>query len=243
MKDIHENEYAVRVINTDLFNLCRPSSLMDFLQEAATEHAVRLKIAREDLADKHAIWMLVRLKYTLLRPIRGGEKLRVQTSYRKPKGVYILRDFELFVGDEHVGSALSTWVLADAENRTLLRSEDVLPALGEEDPEDEGKEKLGKIRMPREMEDAGERVIGYSETDVNGHANNTRYADYACDAMHFEACAGQYIREMQITYSAECLAGQTIHLQRQRVENTVYVRGVDKDGKPHFDIRMELAEI
>ena len=108
---------------------------------------------------------------------------------------------------------------------------------------DHPQEKLGKIRMPKEMEEVGERRIGYSETDLNGHANNTRYADYACDAIRFETLAGYYVKELQITYSAECLAGQSIRLLRQKQDSFYYVRGVDKDGKPHFDIRMELAEI
>ncbi len=30
---------------------------------------------------------------------------------------------------------------------------------------------------------------------------------------------------------------------KEQYTKTYYVRGVDKDGKPHFDIRMELAEI
>lgn len=51
------------------------------------------------------------------------------------------------------------------------------------------------------------------------------------------------MKELQITYSAECLAGQSIRLLRQKQDSFYYVRGVDKDGKPHFDIRMELAEI
>ena len=104
-------------------------------------------------------------------------------------------------------------------------------------------EKPGKIRMPKEMKPVGERRIGYSETDSNGHANNTRYADYACDAIAFETQRGKYLRQMQITYSTECLVGQTIRMLCEKEEEIYYVRGVDKDGKSHFDIRMELAEI
>ena len=215
MMTVYESEYPVRVIDTDLFDLCRPSSLMNFLQEAATEHANLLGIGAKDLKGRGAVWMLVRLKYELLRPIRGGECLRVQTAYRPPKGTFVLRDFELYVGQEHVGSSLSTWALGDVNSHALLKAEQILPAGGTDAP---GKEKLGKIPMPKELEDAGVRVIGYSETDVNGHANNTRYADYACDAIHFERCRGQYVRQMQLTYSAECLAGQTIHMRRRGEE-------------------------
>lgn len=241
MASVYENEYPVGVIHTDMFDLCRPSSLLNFLQEAATEHVNLLGIGMADLMERGAVWMLVRMKYTLERPVRGGERLRVRTSYRPPKGAFVFRDFELYAGRQHIGGALSTWVLGDVNSHALLKAEEILPAVGcaEASPG----EKLGKIPMPRELDDAGARTVGYSDTDVNGHANNTRYADYACDAIHFERRAGQYVRRMQLTYSAECLAGQTIALRSRSDGNVFYVRGLDEDGKPHFDIRMELDEI
>ena len=242
MDAIYEAGYPVRVINTDLFGVCRPSSIMDFMQEAATEHTVRLGISSDDLARKGAIWMLVRMRYTLFRPIRGGEVLRVKTWGRPPQGAYVLRDFELYLGEECVGEAVSVWVLGDLVHHSLLRAEEILTAESWHIPE-AAMAKPGKIRMPKDLEEAGERRIGYSDTDINGHANNTRYADYACDAIRFEERRGQYVQAMQITYSAECLAGQSIRMQFKREMNTYDVRGVDKDGKPHFDIRMELAEI
>ena len=125
MEAVYEESYKVRVIDTDMFGLCRPSSVMNFLQEAATRHAVSLGIGRDDLnVSGGAIWMLVRLKYTLLRPIRTEETVRVKTWYRSPKGAYALRDFELYVGEECVGTALSTWVIADMQTHALLKAED-----------------------------------------------------------------------------------------------------------------------
>lgn len=243
MDSFCEETFQVRVIDTDLFGLCRPSSLMNFLQETATSHANVLGIGRRDLIEQSsAIWMVVRLKYTLFRPVYGDEMLRVRTWYRVPKGAFALRDFDLFVGEEHVGKAISTWVVADSKSHELLKADQILPSDGALScaPYDE---KLGKIKMPRELEPAGVRTIGYSETDANGHANNTRYADFACDAMHFERCAGCYLKEFQITYSAECLAGQTVSMQQKQEETTFYVRGVDAAGKSHFDIRMKLSDI
>ena len=108
MNKIYENEYPVRVIDTDLFRLCRPSSLMNFMQEAAMEHVVELGFGTDELAKKHAIWMLVRMKYTIHRPIRGGEVLRIKTWGRRPTGAFVIRDYELYVGQERVGEAVST---------------------------------------------------------------------------------------------------------------------------------------
>ena len=135
MNTIYETTYHVGVINTDLFGLCRPSSVMDFMQEAAVEHTIHLGIGQEDLLEKHAIWMLVRLRYTLHRPIYGGEDLTVKTWGRPPRGAFVVRDFLLYVGQECVGEAVSVWVLGDAENHKLLRAEDILPPEGAHQPE------------------------------------------------------------------------------------------------------------
>lgn len=45
---------------------------------------------------------------------------------------------------------------------------------------------LSKLRMPGEMEERDRRRMGYSDTDINGHVNNTRYADFVCDALRLE---------------------------------------------------------
>ena len=239
----HEVNYDVRFSDTDLFQLCRPSALLNDLQETAAFHAEKLGIGVTTLMEQsNAIWMLVRQKYELLRPLYVGEHLRIQTWFYEPKGMFILRDFAIYVGDELVGQAYSTWVLGDVQNHTLLRGEDVLQPYHVPSCPAKTK-KLGKIRMPKDMEPAGKKRIGYSETDINGHANNTRYADYACDTIELEQYQGKYVKSMQITYSAECLAGDTVSMLRKEDNGIFYVRGVDKDGKPHFDIRMELAEI
>lgn len=236
MKMTYENSYSVRVNDTDLFRLCRPSSLLTYFQEAATEHAALLGVS--NIAG--AVWMLVRMRYTLQRPIWGGEELRVQTRYGAPKGYTVLRDYMLYSGSEQVGHAVSSWVLGDAVNHKLLAAEDILPRT---EPEAEKIERLGKIKMPREMTDCASRTIGYSDTDINGHANNTHYADYACDAVHFETMRGQYIREFQITYSAECRVGETVFLKSGRGGNSLFVRGTDAEEKVHFDARMEICDL
>ena len=116
------------------------------------EHVVELGFGTDELAKKHAIWMLVRMKYTIHRPIRGGEVLRIKTWGRRPTGAFVIRDYELYVGQERVGEAVSTWVLGDMENHSLLRAEDLLSPEGALEM-DHPQEKLGKIRMPKEMEE------------------------------------------------------------------------------------------
>ena len=41
----------------------------------------------------------------------------------------------------------------------------------------------------------------YSDTDINGHVNNTRYADFVCDALELENLSqDRFLSQMQIGY-------------------------------------------
>ena len=236
---IYEANYRVRVIDTDMFGLCRASSIMDFMQEAATEHANCLDIGAVTLAQQHAIWMLVRMHYTLLRPIRGGERLHIRTWGRQPRAAFVTRDFEIYADEALVGRAVSVWVLGDLENHTLLRAEEILPSGRWNVPENPAKSP-GKIQMPAEMTDAGERRIGYSETDENGHANNTRYADVLADALAAQELEGRFISELQLNYSQECKEGETMEISRLLEENSCYIDGCSDDGKRRFEATVQF---
>ena len=83
----------------------------------------------------------------------------------------------------------------------------------------------------------------YSDTDMNGHVNNTRYADFACDAVGME-CLSQdrYLAEMQIGYLAECRPGEVLTIQTSGLGDSRFVRGVDGAGKSRFESALLFGE-
>jgi len=90
--------------------------------------------------------------------------------------------------------------------------------------------------MPEEMPVTERRLLHYSETDMNGHINNTRYADFASDAMHLERLKqGQFVCEMSISFLAECRAGETLEISAAQQGDTGFVRGTGHDGQACFE--------
>ena len=84
----------------------------------------------------------------------------------------------------------------------------------------------------------------YSDCDLNGHVNNTRYADFACDAVEMENLApDRYLAEMQLGYLAECRPGETLTLQTSGLGDSRFVRGVDDAGKPRFEAALLFGEL
>ena len=73
--------YRVGARDTDLFGQCRPSAVMDILQEAATSAASQLHLSREETIERfHAFWMLARIWYRLAAPILWEDTITVRTG-------------------------------------------------------------------------------------------------------------------------------------------------------------------
>ena len=187
--------------------------------------------------------MLARMWYRLERPLRWGEALTIRTWHRGAKSALMYRDFDLFVGEEQVGEAVSGWVLADLDSRKLLRLGSVAVLEGTDGGELCKTKTLNKVRLPGEMTFAERRKMRYSDTDINTHVNNTRYADFACDALEMERCPSDwYLAEMQLGYVAECRPGEEIDLLVGGEGDTRFVHGVDDQGKSRFEVRMTFAK-
>lgn len=238
-------EMQITPRGTDPFNQCRPSALLELLQDAATRAACTLHVSREEMLESHhAFWMLARIWYRLDRPIFWNDYLTIKTWHRGAKGAAMYRDFDLFVNGEAAGEAISVWVLADQDTRTLLR----LSNLAQFHETSGGplckKKILTKIRMPEQMEPAGCRQLHYSDADVNGHVNNARYADFACDAIQLERLGkGKFVSSLQVGFLKECLPGESLHLSRCEENGTWYIHGAGDAGDGRFDTALVLSPL
>lgn len=239
-------EYKTKVDTRDVDGrgCCRPSALLGYLQEAATLAAETRGFGREVLMRNHdAFWMLARMWFRLDRPLRWGEELTIHTWHRGGKSASMYRDFDLYVDATPVGEAVSVWVLVQLEDRKMLRLSQI-PELEGTGGGDRNKDRqLLKLRMPEHMELAERRLMHYSDTDINGHVNNTRYADFACDAVRADLLPeGTFVSSMQLGYTAECRPGEVISILTQQQEQTWLVHGVDENSKSRFDAQLILGQ-
>ena len=239
-------EYKTKIDTRDVdgCSRCRPSALLGYLQEAATLAAESRGFGREVLLEKHgAFWMLARMWYRLDRPLRWGEELTVHTWHRGGKGASMYRDFDLFVDGTPVGEAVSLWVLVRLEDRKMLRLSQIPELEGTSGGERNKDIQLSKLHMPEEMELAERRMMHYSDTDINAHVNNTRYADFACDAIRADLLPEDvFVSGMQLGYHAECRPGDVIDLLAFREGNGCFVHGIDESGKSRFDVQIFLGQ-
>ena len=244
MHETFENQFLIRSSETDVSGFCRPSVLLSLMQDVANDHSALQGSSRDVLMEKHgAFWMLVRIWLRLDRPIRQDETLTVRTWQRGPDKVMVYRDFDLFVGPELVGEAVTAWVVADFESRRMLRPNSIPEIVDSPPPETVKDRVLRPIRSPKERTEIYRRTVRYSDLDVNGHMNNTRYADLAMDAFTPEELAGRFLSELHLNYSMECRAGETILVCRAELEGGWYAEGCGPDGGKRFESILRFSPL
>ena len=245
MSDVFEYHFTVGDRDADGFGLCRASALLGYLQDAAAGAAENGGFGRRALLEKYgAFWMLARTWFRLERPLRWGEELTVRTWHRGAHGAMMYRDYDILSGGEPVGESVSGWVLAQQDSRRLLR----LGAVGEMAANQGGElckaVTLAKLRRPEDLRLLERRPMHYSDADLNGHVNNTRYADFACDAVELDKLPPeQFLAEMQIGYLAECRPGEILDLEAGSIDSGCYVHGLDQNGKTRFETAMIFRQV
>lgn len=240
-----EGGYPIDSRDVDPWNHCKPSGLMGILQEAAVAAACELHASRPEMMEKYNLfWMLARMWYRLDRPLKWNETLSIRTWHRGGSGASSYRDFDLFVDGKPVGEAVSVWVLADADTHRLARMSKIEEFQGTDGGELCKDKSLSRFKLPQEMAAADHRAMHYSDTDINGHVNNVRYADFICDAIRMDQLGQDfYVSALQVDYLAECMAGEPITLFTGEQDGLRYVRGADAAGKSRFEGAVTLTPL
>ena len=238
----YTESFRITSADTDAIYECRPSSLFTFIQIPITAHAALIGAGRDDMLEKYnGFWMVLRTWVRLKRPLIWGETLTVRMTTRKPTGTRLYKDLDFFIGDEFVGEATTVWVLANRRTHRTMNLEH-LPELPAENVPDAKDITISRIQFPENMTLHDRRKLYYSDTDINGHINNTRYVDLASDAAELNLRPqGVFMQEIVISYINECFAGETLDIYRGKEDGVLYIHGVGPDGTDRFDCTIKMS--
>jgi acyl-ACP thioesterase len=115
--------------------------------------------------------------------------------------------------------ATTSWLVLDLNTRSMVRD----PQLMEDGTictENAVEIPADKVRMPRgvEPEAVYEHIVGYSDVDMLGHANNAMYMQWAMDAVDYELASNQPVKEYTINFNREVKAGDKVIIYRACAE-------------------------
>ncbi len=231
----------ISISDCDARGRIRPSSLLVLMQEIGETHAATLGLSRTRLVQNGMCWVLYRQRTVMARLPHFHEKIRATTWPAPVEGPLFPRCF-LFEAEDGrpLGSAVAAWVLMDIQTRRPLRPSalvgDLPPSL-----------RPSPLPIPAMLrvtggESLGSRKVCYSDVDVNGHMNNTRYIDWVCDALNYGALEEKGLAEWQVNYLAEARPGEKIALSSlEDGEATLFSGKREADGRAIFEARVILG--
>ena len=244
MRDIFVRKNILTMLDIDGQRCLRLSALLGYLQHAATEHAISTGFGGDRMiADHRAMWLLARAHLIQFRPIVVEDACVEVSTWCRDIGnsPIVLRDFDIVVGDELVGEAVTSWALVNVDTRKIVKP-NTIPDLYKETYPDRAKDILPrKIMPPANMEKVMLRPVYYSDTDINGHMNNVKYADIACDVLQYDKIHNAFISEVLINYLQESFPGDQLIVLHAEKDGRHYVRGTNEDERSRFDVRLTLS--
>lgn len=234
MKKFTQN-FTIPCYDTDASWRLKPTSFMNLAQEAAGLHAVHLGFGYDDLIVNNTAWILSRVHIEFLDTPKWRENITLTTWHKGLDRLFYLRDFILTDGNgkERV-KATTSWLVLNLETRRLVRDPQLMEE-GTVNLENAIETPADKVQLPKDVEPvlAFEHVVGYSDVDMNGHANNAMYMQWAMDAVDYDIASARPVRELTINFNHETKAGDSVALYRYVVEQEdglhVFVEGKVSD--------------
>lgn len=233
-------DICIPCYETDARGNLKPAAFMDFAQEIAYWAASELGFGYDNLHVHHTAWVLTRMHIHFEEPLKWRENVTLYTWHKGASGLFYLRDFDLKDKDGNSRiKATTSWVVIDERTRRIARPEEIQNLL---DPdmkvEDAIAEVPGKILLPGESQPAGEHTVSYSDLDINGHTNNSRYVAWAMDCLPKEATDSP-VKDLNINFVKETLPGDIVQLFTLKDSNSWYVEG-RVDGKSCFIVKADF---
>jgi len=215
MYKTYEEDFTLLTRDCDMNGAWRPSAILESMQEAAGIHSRLLGCGRDELLRQNMVWVLSRCEIHMDRYPVIGEKLTIHT-FPTPTRISFFPRYYLFT-DEHgelIGKAGTLWLLLDIGTRHMLPPGDV----GKLIPDN--RDLSIPMNLPATVGNLqGEEFVStyqpvYTDLDVNGHVNNTRYADWLCNSLGIDIMKEYEPERIILNYNHEVLPDQTLTLHR-----------------------------
>lgn len=222
MVNTYDESFTLRPRDCDLNDRWRPSAVLETMQDAAGAHSKLLGCGRDELVKNNIVWVLSRMELHMDRYPSSGEQITVHT-FPTPTRICFFPRYYIFTDahGEMIGKAGSLWLLLDLTTRRMLPPGEV----GKLIPDN--RDLSVPMNLPATVGNLqGEEFVSeyrpvYTDLDVNGHVNNTRYADWLCNALGIDLMKQYEPERIILNYNHEVLPGHVITLHRI-LKNTEY---------------------
>ena len=238
---IYEKKVLIRSEQVDMTRRLRMSDLFRLLEEASIAHTEALGCTRDKTLDKGLLWVITRQSAEISEMPAYDEEILVRSWQGEMQHVFFPRFYEI----EREGKVLirgqALWMLVDEESRTFVMPEDYgIEIPGRPDSDDMF---IPAITIPKSAGDASASetlVTRFSQIDINGHMNNTRYFDIIDDILKKDSSLSTDAttlvpKTVLANYLSELRLGDSFTMNQYKDNSTLYFEG--EGDKLYFRIK------
>ena len=211
-----EKDYRIHVYETGPDGKLNLYSLFNYLQDIASDHAIKLGFGRDDLMKDNRFWVLSRVYAVINVWPEWEDKIVVKTWPNGTDKLFALRNYDVrFPDGRHIASGTSSWLILDQTTKKVQRPDSILSEYNTELHKSES-----PLRYATKIDPASEPVnisdpfrVRVSDLDVNLHTNNVRYLKWVNDCYSLDFTMNNYPQSAEINYLAESKFDEDISIK------------------------------
>lgn len=219
-----EKDYDVHVYETGPDGKLSLCSLFNYLQDIASDHAIKLGFGRHDLMRDNRFWVLSRM-YAEIETLPAWEdRISITTWPNGTDRLFALRNYDVRYPDgRHIASASSSWLILDRTTRKVQRPDAILSKFYSDlVPNHTPLRYASKIDYAEDATEKREEYrIRVSDLDVNFHTNNVRYLSWIADGYDLDFVMKNVPISVEINYLAESQFAEEIMIRSAAVRDDV----------------------
>jgi len=202
---IWEYNFRVRSFDVDQNKQMTLTSISEYLQEAAGDHANTMGFGYRQVVLQQMAWILGGIKIEVERLPLWEEDIHVKTWIVENNRFTSRRDFQWYDQEGNIlVNASTNWILLNTERR---RPVDIGSMNFDVRLHPETKATSSEVKSIRakfdEAEDPTEYQVRYSDLDMVGHMNNTKYIQLFLDFYSAEFHNSHKIKSLDINFKNE----------------------------------------
>jgi acyl-ACP thioesterase len=224
-KKSYFNSYYIRINDADFKDRIKPSAILEFFQEIATEHANSLGLDHDSMLKKNMFWVLSRAGFEIIKlPVRN-ETVVIETWPVAARNIDCDRDF--YIRNQKGGllvAGSTKWCIVDVNSRRPIKLPDDVIKKFEGFPDKRAVENPNP-RIANVSEDTAitcSHKTAPKDIDLNMHVNNARYAEYIFNALGFDVLQNE-IKTFNINYIKELKQSDVIKMRIEEKEPRRYI--------------------
>lgn len=214
MKMFEEN-VKVRYSEMDYDLVLKPSALLQFLQDMASDNAENLGFGYSFVVKNNLAWFLLKYRIEFAEYPKGLYDLTFKTQPRGYNKLFAFRDFEIWSGEKRIGRAASTWALVNLDTKGMAPVSECLKDNPYMLPFEKQEDDLayGKVKPPEKVDVEHEFEIRFDDLDVNKHVNNANYIVWAFEPLDFEFRKTHILKSLDMVFKKEIQYGHKVLTQ------------------------------